>query len=114
MSPEQYEGWIRKHWAEITAEAIKEAAEAVRIGLIEWGKAAAEAMKIFSKEMAEWRKMIQAAAVEGGKEIGNNGDDPQNVGNGVPDRDCGADSCDIDSLLHSSAESPDRKEMRRE
>lgn len=114
MSPEQYEGWIREHWAEITAAAIKEAAEAVRIGLIEWGKAAAEAMKIFSKEMAEWRKMIQAAAVEGGKEIGNNGDDPQNVGNGVPDRDCGADSCDIDSLLHSSAESSDRKEMRRE
>lgn len=114
MSPEQYEGWIREHWAEITAEAIKEAAEAVRIGLIEWGRAAAEAMKIFSKEMAEWRKMIQEAAVEGGREIGKDGDDPQNVGNGVPDRACGIYSHDIDSLLHSSAESSDRKEMRRE
>lgn len=67
MSPEQYERWIREHWAEITAEAIKEAAEVVRIGLIEWGRAAAEAMKIFSEEMAEWRRMIQAAEVEGGK-----------------------------------------------
>lgn len=114
MSQEQYEKWIRKHWAEITAEEIKEAAEVVRIGLIEWGKAAAEAMKIFSKEMAEWRKMIQAAAVKGGREVGKDGDDPQNVGNGVPDRVCGADSHDIDSLLHSSAESSDRKEMRRE
>lgn len=114
MSPEKYERWIREHWAEITAKAIKEAAEIVSEGFIEWGKAAAEAMKIFSKEMAEWRKMLQEAAVKGGREIGKDGDDPQNVGNGVPDRICGADSHDIDSLLYRSTESSDRKEMMRE